>query len=130
MRRIPFRTAAARIAATIAPARMPGEMLAPAAHAGDPQSDRSIDAMVNQLPSICRQNGGAPYVLYDYDDNGSVSCSRVSCFDQTFDGRGNDWLCEVDHVGQWFCIPLPSLPPRTSSEYPSPHLRMLAGAHD
>jgi hypothetical protein len=109
---------------------MPGELVALAARAGDAQTDPSIDAMVDQLPSVCRQNGGAPYVLYDYDDNGSVSCSRVSCFGQKFNTRGNDWLCEVDHTGEWFCITLASQPPRPLSEPTSPYLTTLAGAYD
>jgi hypothetical protein len=54
----------------------------------------------------------------------------VSCFGQKFNTRGNDWLCEVDHTGEWFCITLASQPPRTLSEPTSPYLTTLAGAYD
>jgi len=102
--RHPFRTTAARIAATVAPALMPAEQGNPSTRTGDHQTDWSIDAMAEQLPSICRQNGGLSYVVYDYDDNDALTSGTINCFGQN-GSWGPNWSCCVDHTGYWLRSP-------------------------
>ena len=109
MKHVSFQKAAARIAATLGSAFFPGGMTAANAHARNLQKDFAFD----QLPSICRQGGGVPYVLYEFDDDGSVSHARTSCFGQTTGSWGSDWLCELDRDGGDVCASLTAQRPHS-----------------